>query len=167
MGVPVIPKLLELLWYVPLELPSKPVLWHERVKRRIPWDSSKVVEKSPFLCWMGPVSKLSMLVLDQIFLKRKCISNLKFLRLDLTKLCCRCCPHFGNIRKCRYIVHSQMSYFGLWEDFCKGQYKKLCCFQLQYVYMFLCLQLWSWPPSPLILTVGPPTFHWCIWCYSY
>ena len=51
-----------------------------------------------------------------------------------------------------------MNYLGLWEDFCKGQYRKLWCFQLQHVYMYLCFQIWPWFPSPLTLAVGPQPF---------
>ena len=36
MVVPVIPKLSELLWYVPLELPSKPVLWRRKGEKAYP-----------------------------------------------------------------------------------------------------------------------------------
>ena len=71
MVVPAMPELLKLLWRFPLDLSSRPVLWNKRGERHIHWDSWKIVERHPFLYWICPVSKLSMLVFGDIFLEKK------------------------------------------------------------------------------------------------
>ena len=52
---PAIPDLLKLLWHFPLELSSNYSYETKVGERCIPWDSSRIFKRQPFLCWMSLV----------------------------------------------------------------------------------------------------------------